>query len=195
MMTAVCSARMVIQNVRISNNMGKKSGFTLIELLVVISIIGILASVVLSSLNTAREKAKVAKVKSELGNIRTAITLLEADTGKWPNGCNPSEVTVGVGNEISIGNACSGIVLSPQINPPCTCGWTAQDVSNWDGPYISSPNDPWGNPYWLDSDYFPRKNCGNSGVNAVIALVSLGPNSSAGSINDYDCDDIFLEIR
>ena len=50
-------------------------GFTLLELLVVIAIIGILSSVVLASLTTARTKAYDAKVKAQLSNIRAAAEL------------------------------------------------------------------------------------------------------------------------
>ena len=54
-------------------------GFTLIELLVVIAIIGILSSVVLASLNTARNKGNNAAVKSNLATVQTQAQLYYDD--------------------------------------------------------------------------------------------------------------------
>jgi len=63
----------------------KSRGFTLIELLVVIAIIGILSSVVLASLNTARAKARDATRKSDLHEIQTALELYANDhDGSYP---------------------------------------------------------------------------------------------------------------
>jgi len=60
----------------------KKRGFTLIELLVVIAIIGILASVVLASLNSARDKGTDAAIQADVTNMRAQAEIF----GSKPNG-------------------------------------------------------------------------------------------------------------
>jgi len=59
-------------------------GFTLIELLVVIAIIGLLSSVVLASLNTARSKARDAQRRSDFEQIVLALNLYYDSYGHYP---------------------------------------------------------------------------------------------------------------
>ena len=62
----------------------KHKGFTLIELLVVISIIGLLSTVVLVSLNSARAKARDARRLADMKQISLALELFFDDNGRYP---------------------------------------------------------------------------------------------------------------
>ena len=73
-----------------------KKGFTLIELLVVIAIIGILSSVVLASLNSARSKGEDAAKKANLSNIRAQAELAYDTDGDYDGVCTDSNVAEAV---------------------------------------------------------------------------------------------------
>ncbi len=81
-----------------------KKGFTLIELLVVIAIIGVLSSVVLASLNTARSKGNDAGVKANLNTIVTQAALYLSENsnvyGVFNNGSGAADAcpTTGTGS-------------------------------------------------------------------------------------------------
>jgi prepilin-type N-terminal cleavage/methylation domain-containing protein len=62
----------------------KQKGFTLMELLVVISIISLLSSVILASVNDAREKAEYTKLYQDIKQIETALNLARNDYNDWP---------------------------------------------------------------------------------------------------------------
>ncbi|MEK7082655.1 MAG: type II secretion system protein, partial [Patescibacteria group bacterium] len=68
----------------------KKQGFTLIELLVVIAIIGVLASVVLASVNTARAKSRDARRIADLKQIQLALELYYDTNNQYPLGSQGS---------------------------------------------------------------------------------------------------------
>ncbi|MFA7169971.1 MAG: prepilin-type N-terminal cleavage/methylation domain-containing protein [Candidatus Paceibacterota bacterium] len=100
----------------------RQKGFTLIELLVVISIIGVLSTIAMTSLNGARTKARDVKRISEIEQIQKALELYYADNGQYP---------------------VSGGATSPNG------GWSNSNDASWDSlqtklaPYMTAlPKDP-----------------------------------------------------
>ena len=71
----------------------KTKGFTLIELLVVIAIIGILSSVVLASLNSARNKGADAAIRSNLANTRPQAEIIYDETSSYATVCSNTTIT------------------------------------------------------------------------------------------------------
>ncbi len=84
-------------------------GFTLIELLVVIAIIGILASVVLASLSTARTNAAGAAFQSE---VKAAQTNALVDCN---GGATTFDIAAGTQMAGSTGNSCSDFLTGVDV--------------------------------------------------------------------------------
>ncbi|MEJ0001968.1 MAG: type II secretion system protein [bacterium] len=102
-----------------------KKGFTLIELLVVVAIIGILASVVLASLNSARTKGSDAAIKAAMSNARAQAELYYDSGATYLGVC--TNATTGVLNMIT--NAAQKLAsgLTPTAN---TFAYSASGATN-----------------------------------------------------------------
>ena len=105
------------------------AGFTLIELLVVIAIIGILSSVVLTSLSGAQDKARKAAVISSLQSIMHELTMCDID-----GGFGRTENPIVAGDYICV--TPSGTVNTPMTNHTAT--WP--NITGIGGTYGSARN-------------------------------------------------------
>lgn len=73
----------------------KTKSFTLIELLVVVAIIGLLATIVVTSVFSARDKARNTRIATALSQIRAQATLVMNDTDSYGSLCDASHTLCG----------------------------------------------------------------------------------------------------
>lgn len=149
------------------NNEILKKGFTLIELLVVVAIIGLLSSVVLASLNSARVKARDARRMSDLRQINLAIQMYYDKKGVFPV-CIP-EVYVDNGSTDCLSSAIitegfmSRLPYDPTYGNDGTAGWGYDYGYNSDGTHYALRGGFEATPLKQNSDY-PNGTLCDSGI-------------------------------
>ena len=131
-----------------SSSRHRQHRFTCIEIMMPILVVGLLATIVIQSLRGGSDKAKRTKAQADIAELKTALDRYHSDNGYYP--------TTDQGLRALVTPPTNGIV--PLVYDT--------------GGYIERlPRDPWGNPYFYQSD-------GNSYV-----LKSLGPVESADDID------------
>ena len=94
--------------------MTNKKGFTLIELLVVIAIIGLLSTLAVVALGSARQKARDSKRLSDLKQLQTALELHYTDNNNYPT--EATAVNLGDTNHACL-NSASGFTTTGCTDP------------------------------------------------------------------------------
>ena len=155
-----------------------KKGFTLIELLVVISIIGVLSSVVLSNLRSARDKAMAVKFVADFNSIAKAWALWQTDTGS--NFLNETSYYYNGVSHLGL-PPCSGSNITTFSDEPRlsdTDLYTNRSgLAGWNGPYL--PLDSFGSEYAYDNDNDINILQGNT------AGVGVGVEWCNGNVGNY----------
>lgn len=138
----------------------KESGFTLIELLVVIAIIGILSSVVLTSLSSARDKAKMARRVADARQVKTALeSYAIANNGAYPSSSNGWNSQCTTWGGLSNANVIPG--LTPTYMPTLPQDPDSSGVTNCCYVYRSDGT---------DYKFIVGYNCGNVTYSAYPTL-------------------------
>jgi prepilin-type N-terminal cleavage/methylation domain-containing protein len=129
----------------------KQSGFTIVELLIVIVVIGILAALVLNTFSGAQDKARQAKIDSDLSMIMKAI-----EGARIQNGTNMIGITQAGSTEGGCLNKPNGTDLAtlPMTDSCWTAYFSAMDkLSEKSGvKNMRDIRDPWGRPYYINAN-------------------------------------------
>jgi prepilin-type N-terminal cleavage/methylation domain-containing protein len=129
--------------------MGKK-GFTLIELMIVIAIVGILSSVIIINLNSARQKATDANTKIELSSVRRAAEIYYSGSGNETYGNNANSCNAASSmfkQDTVIDNIVMSLEATSGINVTCRSSGTNFAISA----NLISPIDPTVDNWCVDS--------------------------------------------
>ena len=110
--------------------MKTRKGFTLIELLVVIAIIGLLSTLAVVALNSARQKARDSKRVSDMKQLQTALEIYFNDKGAYPPEAGDGEIGNPTNGSGCLGSGDTGWEADTSCTAPIYMGLTPRDPSN-----------------------------------------------------------------
>jgi len=90
----------------------KSGGFSLIELLIVITIIGLLSTIILSSVSNSRARAYDSKIKQQLSSFRTAAEIYFINQGGYGPMSNDCTDPSSIFNNIDAINGTPGLYIA-----------------------------------------------------------------------------------
>lgn len=145
-----------------------KKGFTLIELLVVIAIIGVLSSVVLASLNSARGKARDARRKQDIVQIQKALELYYDSYGGYPSSACPA-VDYKIKNSLALEPKLKQFLSTVATDP-------------------IAPGDCYNNQYLYISNQYNNCAAGNNALATSYVLYTSLENQSTTNLSNTGVD-------
>lgn len=142
--------------------MSKQKGFTLIELLVVVAIIGLLSTLAVLALGSARQKARDAKRVADVQQLRSALELYYADNNQYPDDGSTPPLILGLGAASCLDNTgfqttCSGttymgnVPRDPSMSGSAGSACTGASSAVCEYAYTSASSSEYSVSFYLES--------------------------------------------
>lgn len=161
----------------------RQTGFTIVELLIVIVVIGILAAITIVAYNGVQDRAKAAKISTDLSLLSKAIQAARVNSGDTPL----RYITNSTGTAWECMSKAAGTDLAALNKTSDACWLTykaaLQSIATASNINVVNMVDPWGRPYVIDEN--EKENLSSCTPGQDYLGTYLRPMTGSWALNDY----------